>query len=134
MVNGLVAETAEGVVFPMGKMVAADALSDSDPQKAVIQKFITDYEAFTGNPSSTFAGHAWDGVQIALAAIKTLPAGLSLEEQRSFLRDAIEKVEFVGIGGVFHLSPEDHVGLSPDDVVIVRITNGQWEYFPPEEW
>lgn len=128
------AENAEGVVFPMGKMVAVDALPDTDPQKAVLQKFIADYEAFTGNPSSTFAGHAWDGLQIALAAIKTLPAGLSLEQQRAVLRDAIEQVEFVGIDGVFHLSPEDHVGLSPDDVVIVRIVDGKWEYFPPEEW
>lgn len=128
------AENAEGVIFPMGKMVAVDALPDTDPQKAVLKKFITDYEAFTGNPSSSFAGHAWDGVQIALAAIKTMPAGLSLEEQRAFLRDAIEQMEFVGTGGVFHLSPEDHVGLSPEDVVIVRIANGEWEYFPPEEW
>lgn len=128
------AENAEGVVFPIGKMVAVDALPDSDPQKAVLKKFITDYEAFTGNPASTFAGHAWDGLEIALEAIKTMPAGLSLEEQRSFLRDAIEKEEFVGISGTFQFSPEDHVGMSPDDVVTVRIVNGEWQYFPPEEW
>ncbi len=88
----------------------------------------------TGEPASTFAGHAWDGVQMAIDAIETMPAGLSLEEQRAFLRDAIENMEFVGTGGVFHFSPEDHVGLSPDDVVTVRIKDGEWEYFPPEMW
>lgn len=128
------AANAEGVVFPMGKMVAVDALPDDDPQKAVLQGFIKDYEAYTGNPSSTFAGHAWDGVEIALAAIKTMPAGLTLEEQRAYIRDTIEKLEFVGTAGVFHFSPKDHVGLSPDDVVTVRIVNGAWKYFPPEEW
>ena len=128
------AENAEGVVFPIGKMIAVDSLADDDPQKAVLQNFIADYEAFTGNPASTFAGHAWDGLQIALAAIKTMPAGLSLEEQRAYIRDAVENMEFVGTGGVFHFSPEDHVGLSPDDVVTVRIVDGEWQYFPPEDW
>lgn len=127
-------ENAEGVVFPIGKLVAVDALDDSDPQKAVLQQFITDYEEYTGEPASTFAGHAWDGVSMAVKAIETMPAGLSLEEQRVFLRDAIENMEFVGTGGKFKFSPEDHVGLSPDDVVTVRITDGEWEYFPPEMW
>ena len=128
-------ENAEGVVFPMGKLVAAEALDDSDPQKAVLLKFIKDYEAFTGNPASTFAGHAWDGLQLVFKALETLPAGLSLEEQRARIRDAIENTQgFVGTGGIFNFSPEDHVGLSPDDVVMVRITNGDWEYFPPEKW
>jgi branched-chain amino acid transport system substrate-binding protein len=127
-------ENAEGVVFPIGKLVAVDALEDGDPQKAVLQQFISEYEEYTGEPASTFAGHAWDGVHMALNAIESMPAGLSLEEQRAFLRDAVENMEFVGTGGVFNLSPEDHVGLSPDDVVTVRITDGEWEYFPPENW
>jgi branched-chain amino acid transport system substrate-binding protein len=128
------ADNAEGVVFPIGKLVAVDALDDSDPQKAVLQQFIADYEAYTGEPSSTFAGHAWDGVNMAVKAIESMPSGLSLEDQRAFLRDALENMEFVGTGGVFRFSPEDHVGLSSDDVVTVRIKDGEWEYFPPEMW
>jgi branched-chain amino acid transport system substrate-binding protein len=129
------AENAEGVLFPMGKMVAASSLADDDPQKPVLTKFIADYEAFTGKPSSTFAGHAWDAVQIILKALETLPAGLSLEEQRAQVRDTIEGTKgFAGISGVFNLSAEDHVGLSTSDVVMVRITNGNWEYFPQEKW
>ncbi len=128
-------ENAEGVLFPMGKMVAAEALDDSDPQKAVLLQFIKDYETFTGKPSSTFAGHAWDGLQIVLHALEKLPEGLSLQEQRAQLRDLIERTQgFAGTGGIFNLSAEDHVGLSPSDVVLVRITNGNWEYFPREKW
>lgn len=129
------AENAEGVVFPIGKLVAADALDDSEPQKDVLLDFIEDYETYTGNPASTFAGHAWDGLQLAFKALETLPAGLSLEQQRAHIRDAVENTDgFAGTGGVFNLSAQDHVGLSPDDVVLVRIVNGEWEYFPPEEW
>jgi branched-chain amino acid transport system substrate-binding protein len=68
------AEDAEGVVFPMGKLVAADALSDDDPQKAVLQQFMKDYEEYTGNPPSTFAAHAWDSVQIICEVLKTSTA------------------------------------------------------------
>lgn len=125
----------EGVLFPMGKLVAAEALPDSDPQKAVLLKFIADYEAFTGNPVSTFAGHAWDGIQIVVEVLKTLPDGLSVEEQRTRLRDGIEGLQgFVGVDGMFNFSAQDHVGLSTDDVVLARITNGSWEYYPPEKW
>ncbi|MBM3187240.1 MAG: ABC transporter substrate-binding protein [Chloroflexi bacterium] len=128
-------ENAEGVVFPMGKLVAADQLPDGDPQKQVLQQFIRDYEASAGGPASTFAGHGWDAVMLILKGLEKLPDGLSLEEQRTRLRDEIENLKgFAGTGGVFNLSPEDHVGLSPDDVVMVRITNGEWEYFPPEKW
>ncbi len=51
------------------------------------------------------------------------------------MRDALEATaNFPGIGGVFNLSPEDHVGLHPADIVMVRIVNGDWDFFPPEEW
>ena len=129
------AEAAEGVVFPMGKLVAAQSLPDDDPQKQVLLTFIKDYEASSGNPPSTFAGHAYDALQITIEALKRLPNGLTLEEQRARLRDEIEKTKgFAGTGGIFNLSPEDHVGLSSNDIVMARITNGTWEYFPPEKW
>ena len=128
-------ENAEGVVFPMGKMVAVDVLEDSDPQKAVLKAFVEEYEASTGNPASTFAGHAWDALQITIKGLEMLPDGLSLEEQRVQLRDSIESVKgFAGTGGVFNITADEHVGLSPDDVVMVKIVGGDWEYFPPEKW
>jgi len=126
---------AEGVIFPMGKLVALSALPDSDPQKKVLQDFVRDYEASAGQAASTFAGHGWDAVQITLRALEQLPDGLPIQEQRARLRDEIEKVSgFAGTAGVFNLSAQDHVGLSPNDVVMARIANGDWEYFPPEKW
>jgi branched-chain amino acid transport system substrate-binding protein len=131
----LAGEAANGVVFPIGKMIAAESLSDDDPQKQLLLDFISDYEAFSGNPRSTFAGHAWDGLQWALACLKTLPDGISLEEQRAQCRDAIEGLTgFIGTGGAFNLSPTDHVGLSSNDLILVRVENQDWVYYPPAEW
>jgi branched-chain amino acid transport system substrate-binding protein len=129
------ADNAEGVIFPMGKLVAAKTLDDKDPQKPVLLQFMKDYEASSGNPASTFAGHAWDGLNIVFNGLKTLPSGLSLEDQRARLRDAIESTKgFAGISGIFNLSADDHVGMSPQDIVIARITKGDWEYLPPDRW
>jgi branched-chain amino acid transport system substrate-binding protein len=126
---------AEGVVFPMGKLVAMNALPDSDPQKKVLQDFARDYEASAGQAPSTFAGHAWDATQIILKALEQVPDGLTVQEQRARLREEIEKIsDFAGTAGVFNMSAQDHVGLGPNDVVMARITNGDWEYFPPEKW
>lgn len=131
----LAGEAANGVVFPIGKMIGAEELPDGDPQKQVLLDFIADYEAFSGNPRSTFAGHAWDGLQWALECLKSLPDGISLEEQRAQCRDTIEGLTgFIGTGGIFNLSAEDHVGLSSDDLILVKVENMEWVYFPEEEW
>ncbi len=130
----LAGEAANGVVFPIGKMIGAENLPDDDPQKPVLLQFIKDYEAFSGKQRSTFAGHAWDGLQIALKCLESLPDGISLEEQRSRCRDTIENMTFIGTGGVFHFSPQDHVGLSSDDLIMVEVVNGDWVYLPEEEW
>ncbi len=131
----LAGEAANGVLFPIGKMIGAEELSDSDPQKAILLDFIADYETFSGNPRSTFAGHAWDGLQWALRCLESLPDGLSLEEQRSQCRDTIEGLSgFIGTGGIFNLSSSDHVGLSSEDMILVQVVNGEWVYLPEDQW
>ncbi len=129
------AANAEGVVFPMGKVIAASTLADDDPQKAVLTQFVADYQAAGGAQGMHFAGHAWDGIQLVARALATVPDGTPLIEQRAAVRDRLEATTgFAGIGGVFNLSPQDHVGLSTSDIVMVRITNGGWENYPENLW
>ncbi len=131
----LAGEAANGVLFPIGKMIGAEELPDSDPQKSVLLDFIRDYETFSGNPRSTFAGHAWDGLQWALECLRSLPDGLSLADQRAQCRDTIEGLSgFVGTGGIFNLSADDHVGLSSEDMILVQVVDGEWVYLPEELW
>jgi branched-chain amino acid transport system substrate-binding protein len=128
-------EAAEGVLFPMGKLVALDALDEGDAQRAVIQQFVQDYQASSGNAPSTFAGHAWDAIMLTLEALERVPSNVPADEVPARLRDELENTRnFVGISGIFNITADDHVGMSADDVVLCRIVNGEWEYFPPERW
>jgi branched-chain amino acid transport system substrate-binding protein len=111
---------AEGVVFPIGRLLVADELPDDDPQKEVISTFVADYSDAYGVPPSTFAGHAYDGFQLAVQAfgdVGTDPAAV---------RDYLETAQLTGISGVFQMSPEDHSGLTSDALVIVEVVDGDW--------
>ena len=125
---------ADGVLFPAGKMLVAEQLPEADPQKKPLLEFIAWYEKATGKFRSTFAGHAWDALQIVrMALVKVRPGALPAE--RAALRDGLEGIKnFPGTGGIFNMSSEDHVGLDERAMVLVRVTKGGWEYFPPEKW
>jgi len=44
------------------------------------------------------------------------------------IRDYVEHLRgFVGTGGIFNMSPENHNGLTTKDMVLVVIKNDQWE-------
>ncbi|MBI3015425.1 MAG: ABC transporter substrate-binding protein [Candidatus Tectomicrobia bacterium] len=116
----LAGPAANGVIFPVGKLVVAEDLPGSDAQKSVLVQYAKDYEARFG-PRSTFGGHAWDGLRIVLKAMEK--AG----SDRAKIRDAVEGMkEFVGISGVFRFSAQDHNGLDTRAVTMVEIKDGKW--------
>ena len=128
---------AEGTVFPCGKVTVVDQVPDGDPQKPVLQQYITDYGAFTdGEPISTFGGHAWDGLMMTLDALRSLEDGMSLQEQRAAVRDYLENEikNWPGISGTFTMSPSDHNGLDKESLLFVKVENGRWAAFPESEW
>ena len=117
----LAGDAANGVVFPVGKLLVASELPDTDPQKPVLLKYAEDYKAKTGEEPNTFGGHAWDAIQIVAAAMKK--AG----DDKVKIRDEIENTKnFVGTGGVFNFSAADHNGLTKDCLVMVKIVDGKW--------
>ncbi len=128
---------ANETVFPCGKVTVIDQISDDDPQKAVLQQYIDDYIAFTGGePISTFGGHGWDAVWMAIDALKSLKDGLSLQEQRAAVRDYLENniKDWPGISGTFTFSAADHNGLTKDSLLFVTVKDGKWVAFPESEW
>jgi len=115
-------DAAEGVILPAGKLLVAEQLPDSDPQKAVLIEYKTNYEEKYGKDADTFGGHAWDAVQLILKGIRE--GG----DDPAAIRDAIENTTgFVGIGGIFNYSAEDHYGLTADAFVMITIENGEWK-------
>jgi branched-chain amino acid transport system substrate-binding protein len=68
-------------------------------------------------------------------AFSKISPTMPLDQARAKVRDELEKVKnFAGTGGIFNMSPEDHVGLDERSMVLVRIEGGKWTYLPPEKW
>jgi len=119
-------EAAEGVIFPIGKIVVADQLPDDDPQKDTLLEYVADYEAAYGVAPVTFGGHAWDAVKLAIQIME------KVGDDRAKIRDELENTQgFVGIGGIFNFSPSDHNGLDTRAITMVRIVDGQWQLVEP---
>jgi branched-chain amino acid transport system substrate-binding protein len=122
----LAGPAADGNVMPSTKLMAWEQLPDSDPQKKVIKDFVHLYnDVYKYNkefPLNAHSGYAWDAIYIVANAMKK--AGTDPEK----LREAIENTKgYVGISGIYNLTPEDHNGLGADSMVVVRIQDGKWK-------
>lgn len=122
----------EGVRLPIGPMIVVDELAADDPVRPVAEAYIADYEArFGAGSASTFGGHAWDAVQLALKAVgELIDAGADLSDltaARAAIRDQLETMgPFTGVGGVFDFSADDHLGLDERALVMVEIVDNDW--------
>jgi branched-chain amino acid transport system substrate-binding protein len=113
--------SATGLIAPLGRLLVAEQLTDDDPQKPVILDYIDSYTEEYGVRPSTFGGHAWDAFQIAVNAFTEVGT------DKEAVRDYLENVDgFVGISGIFTMTPEDHSGLGPDALVLVTVQDGEW--------
>jgi len=121
----LAGDAANGNIMPSTKLMAWQQLPEKDPQKPVIAHFVHLYnDVYHYNkdfPINTHSGYAWDALMILARALKK--AGPDREK----LRDAIEETKgYVGISGVYNITPQDHNGLGVDSMIIVKIVEGKW--------
>jgi len=116
----LAGDAANGTVFPVGRLLVAEQLPDSDLQKAVTVEYANLYEGKFG-PRSTFGGHAWDAVKIIAQALE------KVGPDPAKVRDEIENTSFTGVTAVFNFSPQDHSGLTKDCLVMVEVKDGKWQ-------
>lgn len=118
----LAGKAAEGIILPAGKILVADQLPDTDPQKPILLKYIAKYKARYGEEPSTFGGHAYDAFALLKKALEKVGA------DRAKIREALEHMKgVVGIHGIFNMSPKDHNGLAEKEAfVLVQIKNGDW--------
>ncbi len=113
---------AEGVIFPAGRLLVADKLPASHPQRALLEAYKRDYEARYKEDVSTFGGHAYDAY-ILLARAVEAAGGFDREKVRA----AIETTRgFVGTGGVFNFSAADHNGLGLDAFEMLTVKDGRF--------
>ena len=113
---------AEGVRLPAAALLVADKLAANDPQKSVAMVYSKGYTDAYKQDVSTFGGHAYDGLMIAVDAIKR--AGST---DKAKVRDAIEATKgYIGTGGVVNMSSTDHMGLALSAFRMLEIKSSDW--------
>ncbi|WP_028994379.1 ABC transporter substrate-binding protein [Azonexus hydrophilus] len=118
----LAGPAAEGVRLPSPAQLIPEQLPANDPQKAVVTAYAEAYKAAYKTDVSTFGGYAYDGLMLAVDAIKR--AGGT---DKAKVRDALEATKgFVGTSGTFNMSPTDHMGLDLSAFRMLEVKNGNW--------
>uniref|UniRef100_UPI0026122C18 ABC transporter substrate-binding protein n=1 Tax=uncultured Amaricoccus sp. TaxID=339341 RepID=UPI0026122C18 len=113
---------AEGVRLPGTALLVGDLLAADDPQKPVVDAYVSEYTAANGEAPSTFGGYAHDAFAILVDALKR--AGST---EPSDIRDAIEKTSgLAGTTGVVTMTPEDHLGFDLSAFRMLEIKDGTW--------
>jgi branched-chain amino acid transport system substrate-binding protein len=112
---------AEGVIFPAGRLLIADQLPASNPQKKVLISYKSDYEAKYKEDVSTFGGHAYDAMLLLAEAVKK--GG----NDRAKVRAELEGLKGVaGTAGIFNMSATDHNGLGLDAFEMLTVKDGRF--------
>jgi len=121
----------EGSIVPVGPVLVAAQLPDTNPSKKLALEYTRIYEAAYGPGSvATFGAHLWDAGLLLQAA---LPGALAkarpgTKEFRVALRDSIENIKNLTITqGVMTMSPTDHSGLDQRSRVMVVVDDGKWK-------
>jgi branched-chain amino acid transport system substrate-binding protein len=120
----------EGTYLPVGPILVADQLPDSNPIKKPAMAYKIDYEKAFGGQVSPFGGYMLDAYLVFANAVpEALKAGQpGTPAFRKALRDAIVNTKNLPTSqAVVNMSPTDHLGLDERSRVMVQIGNGTWK-------
>ena len=116
---------AEGVIFPAGRLLIAEELPASNPQKKVLVSYKNEYETKYKEDVSTFGGHAYDAMLLFTEAVKK--GG----NDRAKVRAELEGLKgVVGTAGIFNMSPTDHNGLGLEAFEMLTVKDGRFVPLP----
>ena len=114
----------EGVEFAAGKPVVPDQLDNADPIRPIVVDFDKRMQARYKVGADQIAGHAHDATWLVYDALKRCSGKVT----RAAFRDALEATKgFKACHGIYNYSPQDHDGLSKEDMVFIRIEGGQFK-------
>lgn len=120
----LAGKASEGDRMPATKLMVVNELPDNDPQKPVIKEFIRLYKEKGYDkqfPINTHSGYAWDAITIVANAMKNVGT------DPAKLRAEIESTKgYIGVSGIYNITPADHNGLDLSSMVMVQVKNGKF--------
>jgi len=118
----LAGAAAEGVRLPAAALLVAESLPANDPQRPVVVNYQKEYESHFKSEVSTFGGHAYDGLMLAVEAMKKAGG-----PDKAKVRDALEQVRgYMGTAGVVNMSATDHMGLDLTAFRMLEVKGGNW--------
>jgi len=116
-------DAAEGVRLPAAALLVAETLPAKDAQKKVVVDYKREYEKRFNQEVSTFGGHAYDGLMLAVEAMRR--AGSA---DKAKVRDALEATRgYMGTAGVVNMSAQDHMGLDLTAFRMLEVRKGDWQ-------
>ncbi|MGI4944471.1 MAG: ABC transporter substrate-binding protein [Janthinobacterium lividum] len=124
----------EGTILPVGPVLVASQLPDSNPVKVTAEAYVQKYEAAYGSGSvAAYGAFAYDAATVLNSAIPValLTAKPGTPEFRTALRDALETVyELAMSNGVAEMTAKDHNGYDNRARVMVTVQDGAWKLLP----
>jgi len=105
-------------------LVVWDKIPKNHPQYPVLSKYAQEYEKQFKAEVSTFGGHAYDAIYLAVEALKKV--GPDKAKIRDFLENGIKN--WPGTAGIFNMSPKDHTGLDHTAFEMITVVKGNWEF------
>ncbi|KXB29810.1 ABC transporter substrate-binding protein [Dechloromonas denitrificans] len=118
----LAGPAAEGVRLPSPAQLIPEKLAANDPQKPIVTAYDKAYKAQYKQDVSTFGGYAYDGLMLAVDAMKRANS-----TDKAKVRDALEATKgFVGTSGTFNMSATDHMGLDLSAFRMLEVKGGDW--------
>jgi branched-chain amino acid transport system substrate-binding protein len=117
-----IAGTAPATVyFQSTKDVFWNSLPAADPQATLVKQFHDDYVKQEKAEPGLGSGSGHDAVLLLAQAAQK--AGST---DRAKLADALTALDGVqGVFGTYHLSKDNHVGLTASDTLLGQVSNGQ---------
>jgi branched-chain amino acid transport system substrate-binding protein len=102
-----------------------DKLAPNDPYRKNFDPFVKAYEAKWKHEAASYGTNAWDALNVICLGIESAKS-----DNRAAVRDAIEKVKFLGLQGPFSVTTTDHYGMKVESVLPMVVKDGH--YYPYE--
>lgn len=117
---------ANGVIMTGPEWVAASQVPSSTKNKDRMVSFHQKYAEVANGNTPVFASFAADAVGLLAHAIDK--AGST---DHAAVRKALENATYTGVTGVFKITPDNHTGLDPSQLGILKIKDGKYKLVKP---
>ncbi|GAC1574304.1 MAG: ABC transporter substrate-binding protein [Candidatus Elarobacter sp.] len=111
-----------GAFLVTTKITVVDALARKDPQRGILEIYISEYKNRFHSDPDVIAAYGADGIRLLLSALRT--GGTD----RGGVRAGLEKISnYPSYSGRYTFSSHQHMGLSTSDLVVAQSTGGGWK-------